>query len=148
ADTMARCVRSRMVEETLLSMIKYLDELRSGFQDLGIYLGDLTDESMALVLCSQRVSGTEYVQLEEYGVDEALRKDGEALQEQLDSSRPWLGAREYKEAADRIQARYREIRQELIIRQETEAEERRSEVKLRNGFAGLKEEQQAAVLRP
>ena len=148
ADTMARCVRSRLVEETLLSMIKYLDELRSGFQDLGIYLGDLTDESMELVLCSQRVSGTEYAQLEEYGVDEALRKDGEALQEQLDSSKPWLGAREYKEAADRIQTRYREIRQEIIIRQETEAEERRSEVKLRNGFAGLKEEQQAAVLRP
>jgi hypothetical protein len=143
-----KCMRSRMVEETVLSLHRQLDGLRDGIQHLGVYLGDLTDSTLQSLQEAQRVYATEYEQLEQLGAEEAITEAGTEIEKQLRSPRPW---REIGQIAPHIQSirqRYREIRSDLLNQHETLAESLREKVKNRDGFAKLTDEQAIQVLRP
>ncbi len=145
---LAKCRRSRLVEDTLLAVSQHLDTLREGLELLGIYLHDLTDAAVDKLRQVDRVRTVELEQLTQVGLEQEVARDWHAIEQQLDGPRPWAGVDDVLEAAERIKNRYREARTAFLDRQEELFEELRARVVLREGYNTLDPEQADSVLRP
>ncbi|GMU52133.1 MAG: hypothetical protein AMXMBFR33_12790 [Candidatus Xenobia bacterium] len=145
---LARCMRSRHVEDVLKAVLQHLDALRDGLQHLGIYLGDLTEDSLRKLNRVDRVRTVELEQLRTVGLEQEVARDWDQLERQFDAPCPWREVDSVVEAAERIQSRYREARADYLDRQDKLYQELHDRLILRDGFNKLKSEQSDHVLRP
>lgn len=146
--TLEKCMRSRLVEETVLALHRNLDGLRDGIEHLGVFLGDLTDSTLKALQAAQRVYHTEYEQLKQVGIDDAASEAGFELEQQLQSPRPWRDIARVATHVKTLEQAYRQVRSDLLNRHEVAAEGLREKVKNREGFAKISNEQGIGVLRP
>lgn len=145
---LAKCVRSRLVEDTLLAVTQNLDTLREGMQLLGLYSHDLTEARLEHLKRVDRVRAVELEQLAQVGLQQEVARDWHEVEKQLDGSKPWLGIDDVTEAADRIRTRYVEARRAYLDKQEELFEELRGRVVRREGYNTLDADQADNVLRP
>ncbi|RJP85376.1 MAG: BREX system P-loop protein BrxC [Desulfobacteraceae bacterium] len=142
------CKRSRHIEPTVLEMKKNLDVLRDGMQQLGILLTELTDQNLEAVRRAQDIQNFRVSQLQAIdGLGEA-EEAARILDKQLLQERPWRDISSIDPHLTVIQDRYREVRLELIERQEQMAQKIRERIKQRTGFEKLSNDQVYNVLRP
>jgi hypothetical protein len=146
--TLEKCMRSRLVEETVLAVHRQLDPLRDGIGHLGVYLGDLTDSTLQALQAAQRVYSNEYEQLKQVGAGESMAEAGFEVEQQLQSPRPWRDIGQVASHVQTIAQTYRETRSDLLNNHETLAESLRERIKNREGFAKITDEQGLQVLRP
>ncbi len=145
---LVKSMRSRLVEDTLLSVFQHLDSLQEGLQLLGIYLGDLTEAALEQLRQVDRVRAVELDQLKQVGLDQEVVREGQALEQQLDGPRPWAGIDSVAEAAEHIRTRYVEARDALLSRQNELFKELRGRLVLREGYNKLHPDEADSVLRP
>lgn len=147
-DALEKCLRSRLVEETVIAVHKNLDNLRDGITELRILLGDLTETTLAELKRAQRVQRVELDQLLQLGGDTALSEAEYAIKQQLDDPRPWTGIGSIEKQIEFVGKTYQEKRAELLNQHETLANKLSDSVKTRDGFARLNDQQSSTVLRP
>ena len=145
--TLSKCLQSRQIEATLVAVKKHLDPLRDGIQQLGIYRGDLTEEAISQVKRALRMQTVELEQLQQLGSDAELEPLAQALLQQLQLNTPWRDIGSIKPVLEKIEARYRETRADLLEKQERQIDDFLEQVKLRNDFAKLDEAAADSVLR-
>jgi len=142
------CLSPHHVAVRVLAVKDHLDSLRDGVQQLGILHADLTDELIRKVREAHNVRTVHLEQLLALERPPELEQASRTLATQLDSDKPWRDIGSLEETLEAIQARYAEVRLDLIERADQEAEGRRQRVKLRDGFNRLSPEQVEHVLRP
>lgn len=142
------CLRSRLVQKTVVEVKRNLDVLRDGFEQLGVVSGELTDDAVEAVGKAVRVRDHELAQLRQMEELGELEEDAETLTKHLAADRPWREAARLAPALDRIRAHYIDVRRALLNKQNAEAEAARSRVKRRAGFAQLDADKAHHVLRP
>ena len=141
-------MRSRQVEETVLAVKKNLDVLRDGMQQLGVLNSELTQEVIDAVTHAAMVNQNLATQLKAADRLEDLAGDAEAIENQLNQERPWRDIIAIEANLAAILGRYRDVRLELMERQERKAQEVRDRIKQRRGFEKLTADQCHHVLRP
>lgn len=146
--TLEKCMRSRLVEETVLAVHRQLDALRDGIENLGVFLGDLTEGTLQALQTAQRAYSNEYEQLKQLGPGEAITEAGYEIEQQLRSPRPWRNIGQIAPHVQTVQQAYRETRTDLLNQHETLAESLREKIKNRAGFAKIPDEQGLQVLKP
>lgn len=142
------CCRSRLVQKTVVEVKRNLDVLRDGLQQLGVCQHELTPDAIATVVSAARVADHELSQLRQMEELADLEAEAGLVTSHLQAERPWREAAHLLPAVERIQSRYREVRQALQNRQSADAEAARSVVKTRPGFAQLDADTAHHVLRP
>ncbi|MBI4818899.1 MAG: BREX system P-loop protein BrxC [Deltaproteobacteria bacterium] len=148
AKALEESLRSRAVQRTVVAVKRNLEALRDGTEQLGLIYSELTDEAVRAVGAAVRVRDHELAQLTAVEHLGGLEADARALADQLVADRPWRGLSQLDPALTRLRERYREIRKNLLNKQNAEAEAARARVKLRNGFETLGPDQSHRVLRP
>lgn len=151
-DKLARaledCQRSRQVQRTVVSVKRNLEVLRDGIEQLGLCFSELTEEAVRSVATAVRLRDHEVAQLWQVEAFAGLEQDGDALAAQLSADRPWRGLAGLDGAITRIRERYREVRKNLLNRQNSDAEAARARVKTRAGFELLTPDESHRALRP
>lgn len=142
------CCRSRLVQKTVIEVKRNLDTLRDGFEQLGLFEGDLTPETIEAVNRAARGHDHELAQLRQAEELAGLEDDAAALANQLALERPWKDITHLAPAVARIRARYVEVRRALLNKQSAEAEAVAGRVKIRPGFAQLDADRAHRILRP
>ena len=143
------CRRSRQVLPTVQGVLRHLDRLRDGLQQLGILNAELTDAAIDTVGTLNQAVITSLAQLRAIdGLSAEAADHAQRLEEQLRSPVPWRGADALKADADALWVEYRAARTHLIERQEERAERARLAVRGQPRFAELNDEQSHHVLRP
>ncbi len=140
--------RSRLVQKTVVEVKRSLDVLRDGLQQLAILHSELSPEAIDSVSRAARVRDHELSQLRQIDALSDLGPESDLLANHLQSDRPWRESAQLLPAVERITARYRELRQDLIRRQHEQAEAARDQIKRRPGFAQLDADAAHQVLRP
>lgn len=143
--TLSKCLQTRHIEGTVLALKKNLDALRDGIQQLGIYRGDLTADVISEVSRANRVYQVEWEQLQQLGPQ--LEQEGQAVSQQLALNTPWRDIGSLKPLLTKIEARYLEVRTELLNKQEEQIEQILEQLKLREGFSQLDPDAADSVLR-
>lgn len=153
-DALGECLRSRQVEETVLSLKARIDVLRDGLEQLSLYSAELTDDAIDVLIRGQEALDGPLAQLcgGDHGEPLArrLRQDEDArpLLEQLDSDRPWRDALSVSAHIDRAWTRFLDARRALVAAQARAIDEAIGRVQLRPGFATLDADEQHHVLKP
>lgn len=147
-DALEKSMRSRQVEETVISVKKYLDSLRDGIQQLGIIETDLNDTAVAAVKRAMDIQQYQVAQLTEIEQTAEISASIQALAEQLKLERPWRDITSLESHLQAIETHYRAIRLKLIANQEQQTEEIRARLKQRSGYTKLSEKKAEYVLRP
>jgi len=145
------CRRSRQVAETVASVKRVLDDLRDGFEILGVTRTELTEESVEAVRDADRLVRGEVAQLHAAGEltdPDDLSADAAVVEEHMQLERPWRDTASLAPRLGRLRARYADVRQALIARQGELAEQVRSRIQTREGFARLSADQAHSVLAP
>ncbi|MBK8256776.1 MAG: BREX system P-loop protein BrxC [Polyangiaceae bacterium] len=142
------CCRSRFVQQTVAECKRNLDALRDGFEQLGVCSAELTQDSIDILVRAARVRDHEIAQLSQFEELAGFEGDAGVVEGQLSAERPWREAAALIPILDRLQAKYVEVRKALLNRQQIEAENARTRVKTRAGFARLDADQAHRVLRP
>ncbi|MFW6374687.1 MAG: BREX system P-loop protein BrxC, partial [Thermodesulfobacteriota bacterium] len=142
------CKRSRHVEPTVLELKKHLDVVRDGTEQLGIYLSELTDETLQAVIQAMNVLENQAAQLSDIQKTGGIEAAVSTLREHLSQDRPWRDIGSVAAEIDTIKNRYKDVRLSLIERQEKLAQKIRDRIKTRNGFEKLDDDQSHHVLRP
>jgi hypothetical protein len=145
--TLSKCLQSRQVDATLLALKSNLDALRDGIEQLGIYRAELTEEAIEQVRHAHRLSTVELDQLQQLDPAADLQAAAEQLTRQLASPRPWRDLRALRPAQELAASRYRDNRAHLLEVQEQKLEQSLEQLKLRDGFSRLEEEEADSVLR-
>ena len=141
-------MRSRQVEETVISVKKNLDALRDGIQELGISLTDLSDSGIEAVAKTAKIRDYQVVQLQQIDRIAEVKPAIDALEDQLNCDRPWRDINSLKPHLEAIEQHYKAVRLSLIEQEDKQAETIRSRIKQRQGFIKLNEKQGDYVLRP
>jgi hypothetical protein len=141
------CMRTRQVEEIVIAVKHHLDALRDGFEQLGIYRSELSEEAIQAVVRAADVRDHQLRQLEARQQLGDAATAAEAICTHLDSERPWRDIQSLTPALDTIRERYREERRSLISAQAEQAEEAQGRLKIRAGFEKLDADQAHRVLR-
>ncbi len=147
-DALEKSMRSRQIEETVISVKKYLDALRDGIQQLGIIETDLNDTAVAAVKRAIEIREHQVAQLEEIEDVKEVAVAIEALDAQLELERPWRDISSLEPYLQAIEKYYQAVRLKLIARQEQQTEEIRARLKQRPGYIKLSEKKAEYVLRP
>jgi hypothetical protein len=142
------CCRSRLVQKTVIEVKRNLDVLRDGLEQLGVCRAELTSEAIETVVAAGRTRDHELAQLRQMEELAGIEDDAAVVTNHLSAERPWREALQLTPAIGRIRARYSEVRQSLINKQNAEAESSRNRVKTRPGFPQLDADQAHWVLRP
>jgi hypothetical protein len=142
------CCRSRQVQETVVEVKRQIDVLRDGLQELGSLTSDLSPEAIDVLNLAARTRDQELLQLKNIESLSGLEDDAAFVANHLAAERPWKGATQLAPAIARVRARYIEVRQALLNKQNDEAQGARGRVKTRRGFAQLDADQAHMVLRP
>ncbi len=147
-DALEKSMRSRQVEETVISVKKNLDVLRDGIQQLGIIETDLNDTAVAAVKRAIEIREHQVAQLKEIEDVKEIDVAIEALDAQLNLERPWRDISSLELHLQAIEKHYQAVRLRLITRQEQQTEEIRARLKQRPGYIKLSEKKAEYVLRP
>lgn len=142
------CSRSRQVEDTLIAVKKNLDALRDGIEQLGIINAELTEEKIKAVRQACEIQNHQLAQLKEIGKAAEVTPEIRALEEHLNLERPWRDIESLKPHLKIICDRYQQLRQELIDKQEQQAQKIETKIKRRNGFGSLCDQKGSYVLEP
>jgi hypothetical protein len=143
------CRRSRQVDDTGEALVKHLDALRDGVQQLGIHEAELTDAAIEAIARAASVRDAQLAQLRHLGdLGAVVEEAAQRLDAHLASERPWRELAALAEAAEIVRARYRELRSAIVLQHTTTAELHRASVKMRDGFSKLTPDQASHVLRP
>ena len=140
------CTRSRQVEDTVIAVKKNLDALRDGIELLGIINAELTEEKIKAVRQACEVKEHQIAQLKEIGKAAEIELEIEAIEEHLSLERPWRDVESLQPHLKAISDRYQEVRQNLVDRQEHQAQKIETKIKRRNGFGSLCEKKGSYVL--
>jgi hypothetical protein len=152
-DALIDCLRSRQIEETVLSLKARLDVLRDGLEQLSLYNAELTEEAITVLCRADAAVRGPLAQLRAAESDEktALRvredEDGKLLFQQLESERPWRDAASVAAHVERVWERYREARRALLAAQMQAIDETVAQVQSRPGFERLDDDARHRVLR-
>ena len=142
------CQRSRSVQRTVVAVKRNLEALRDGIEQLGLCYAELTEDAVRAVAAAVRLRDHEVAQLRQFESLAGLEPDVEALTLQLAADRPWRALASLEPQLARIKDRYREVRKNLLNKQNAEADAARARVKTRAGFELLTPDESHRVLRP
>lgn len=143
-----KCTRSRQVQDTVLAVFKALDPLREGLEMLGIMESELNDGAVDAVRRAVEVQRNQVKQLAEVEKIAEVQAEIDALAAQLRLDRPWRQIVELGPSLQAIEDHYRALRTTYLDRQEKEAETVRQQLRQRQGFRQLTDQQEEKVLRP
>ncbi|BAY19886.1 hypothetical protein NIES21_57560 (plasmid) [Anabaenopsis circularis NIES-21] len=146
-ESLEKCTRSRQVEDTVIAVKKNLDALRDGIQELGISLTDLTDSAVDAVTKAVNIRDNQVAQLKQIERSAEITEAIAALEEQLNSDRPWRDISSLEPHLQAIEQHYKVVRLSLIETQEQQAKAIQGQIKQRQGFLKLNEKQGEYVLR-
>ncbi len=149
-DALDKCVAiCRQTKPCVARVKKHLNTLNDGFKKLNELDKELTDASIAAVRAAADVRDHQAKQLSDR---KALSAEGEEaaarIANHLRRERPWQEIVALDPDLDRLREAYRAERAKLLAWQEQEAEQRRANLKRRDGFSTLSAKQSEAVLRP
>jgi hypothetical protein len=153
-EALAECLRSRQVEETVLSLKARLDVLRDGLEQLAKYNAELTEDAIDVLVRAQSAVDGPLSQLCADSTAIAAKQrmsedeDGGPLLAQLESELPWRDAHSIAPHIDRVWQRYLGARRTLVAAQVVAIEEALARVQSRPGFERLDEDRRHRVLRP
>lgn len=149
-DALAACLREiRQTQPTLKQVKKHLDVLREGFQLLGIYESELTEDAVKAVNEAARVRDHLAAQLRDTAaLDDAGAAAVGRLEAHLRGDRPWRDIAALDGDLALLRDAYAAERRRLLQWQEQEAERARASIKSQPGFSTLTAEQSHRVLRP
>lgn len=145
------CRRDRKVDPVLKALKRHLDALRDGLTELRRLQTDLTNEVMERiqsastfrdVFLGQLLAEVNSGHLDSSDVDAPARE----LQERLNSKVPWEGSTTLAQAEVALRTVYRERRRVLIAAHQARIEEALEQLKLRDGFDTLTQDEQYQVL--
>ncbi|MEI8256765.1 MAG: BREX system P-loop protein BrxC, partial [Deltaproteobacteria bacterium] len=142
------CMRSRQIEPTVLSVKKNLDALREGFEQLGIFQTELSDDAVQAVRDAARVRDQELEQLRSAEALAGIEDDAREIAAHLGSDRPWKDVVALTPHVKKIRDAYADVRRRLLNAQLTEIDSYKAAVKSREGFGRLSAVQAHDVLRP
>ncbi|MEG4814880.1 BREX system P-loop protein BrxC [Microcoleus sp. K5-D4] len=147
-EALEKSMRSRQVEDTVITVKKNLDALRDGIQELGISLTDLSDSGIEVVAKTAKIRDHQVAQLQQIDRIAEVKPAIDALIDHLNCERPWRDINSLKPHLETIEEHYKAVRLSLIEQQDKQAETIRSRIKQRQGFIKLNEKQGDYVLRP
>ena len=147
-QALEKCTRSRQVQDTVLAVFKALDPLREGIEMLGIMESELNDAAVEAVRRTVDVQRNQVKQLTEVEKTAEVQTEIDALAAQLTLDRPWRQIAELEPSLQAIEEHYRALRTTYLDRQEKDAETVRQQLRQRQGFRQLTEQQEEKVLRP
>jgi hypothetical protein len=147
-EALEKSMRSRQVEDTVITVKKNLDALRDGIQELGISLTDLSDSGIEVVAKTAKIRDHQVAQLQQIDRIAEVKPAIDALIDHLNCERPWRDINSLKPHLEAIEEHYKAVRLSLIEQQDKQAETIRSRIKQRQGFIKLNEKQGDYVLRP
>jgi hypothetical protein len=128
---------------------RHLDALTDGIELVNIYEAELTDAAMAQVIAAVNVRDHQAEQLREVSaLDTDLQAASERLEVSLAGERPWRDIALLEPDLAKICEAYTVERERRLANQEHLAEQARTRVKTRAGFATLSADQAHKVLRP
>ena len=149
-EVFEQCLRRvRHTRPTVLAVNRHLTVLRDGMQQLALYDAELTGAAIQAVQVAVRLRDHQARQLgsmSEHTPDS--RAAVQRIETQLKGVRPWQGIETLSDDLAHVRSRYEQVRRETLAWQERQAQDRRDQVKARDGFAGLSGEQSHSVLRP
>jgi len=142
------CKRDRHLEQIVQAAKRNLDALRDGFEQLGTFATDLTDEAIAAVRRADEVREHHLAQLRH--ADGAAEVEGSAarLEEHLGAERPWRGIGDLAGDVEAIRTRHRDERRRRLEEQGARCEAAKSRLRRRAGFAKLSADEVDRVFRP
>lgn len=143
-----QCRAGRKVDETVGALKKHLQELSDGVPLLQSLSSDLGDEQVSAVLAAAAVRDFQAAQLVREKATANVGAELEQLNAQLDSPQPWRDIASVSGSLDRIVAEYAARRGELLNQQELLCEQAKDQLRRREGFARLSDEEAHRVLRP
>jgi hypothetical protein len=145
-----QCIRTcRQTKPTVALVKKHLDTLQDGAQLLHVYDAELTADVIRAVKDAHDVLAYQAKQLKALGVEDTTTEAAATrVAAQLETERPWRDIGALDKNLAEIRTRYFAERQQLLQRQEQQAEAARSRLKARDGFSTLTAEQAHRVLRP
>ena len=136
-----------MLPVTVIAVKKYLDVLRDGIQQLDIINAELTEDKIKAVRQADEAKH-QIAQLGEIGKAAEIEMEIKAIKEHLSLEKPWRDVESLQPHLKAIGDRYQEVRQELIDRQEQQAQTIETKIKRRNGFGSLCDQKGSYVLEP
>lgn len=142
------CMRSRQVADIVESVKKHLDALNDGVQQLGILSTDLSDVAIVLVKAAGDILNIYVAQLHEVDALIEVQQSLTAIEEQLQSDKPWRDIQALEPQLRVVKEHYAAVRRELINKQEAQAQEIEQSVKRRDGFIRLNEQRAQYILDP
>lgn len=150
------CRRKRQVDPTVKALKRHLTRLGDGLTELRRLRTDLTEEVVTelnqakdfeTIYLGQLEAELASGQLEVSPDDRAsLERAAHTLREGLGSPRPWEASSALRDAVAELRAAYKRRRGELLASHRARIEEALKEVKLRDGFDTLTQDEQHQVL--
>jgi len=148
ATALEQCRAHRKVDETVRSLKTHLPVLIEGVPLMQSLHSDLGDEQLNGVLAAASVRDFQAAQLEREGATANVTVELEQLKQQLQSPQPWRDIASLAGALQRIEAEYSTRRSEVLNLQEVMSEHAKDQLRRREGFVRLTEEEAHRVLRP
>ena len=150
ADVLEKVLsRIRQTKPTVQLIKQRLDVLNDAIPLLGVYDADLNEAAIDGVRRARSVLDRQVSQLREAKrLDGEVAESAERVEAELQHDRPWQSVATLEGDLDRLHKAYQEARQAVLAEIGEQAEAARSQVKSREGFATLTNDQSHAVLRP
>lgn len=143
------CLADRHVEKIVRGLKANLERLGDGFEKLGIWRTELTEEAVQAVGALAECRNTQVAQLALVdGLDAEASADAERIDVQVNTETPWRDRTEAEAAASRLRERYVQVRRTHLAAQARQAEAARVRVKARQDFDKLTIDESTQVLRP
>lgn len=148
AQAFEKCRSSRLREQTLSNVKRYLDVLTDGLAELDRCHSELTDDAVATLSRAHDTARVHAPQLLELGADGDVSAAARAIEEHFKLPRPWQELGKLTPHVEHILSTYRDTRRKLLGEQEQAVEDAIASVRLRDGFDLLDDDQRQSVLRP
>ncbi|MFB6352107.1 MAG: BREX system P-loop protein BrxC, partial [Bradymonadaceae bacterium] len=148
-EALRACVSSRQIEETVEGVKRQLDTLRDGLQLLSTVDGEVQETQREVLRDAHRARENHHDQLDDVDqTNDRTRQAAEEIEDVLATEFPWRNLQALSEATEVLEERYRDVRASLLERQGEVAENARNEIKQRDGYRTLSDDESHKVLRP
>ena len=143
------CLRHvRQTQPTVKQVQRHLDSLRDGVRTLAMFHSELSPEAIQAVRAAADLSNNQIAQLSETKeFSTELQESAKQIENHLADSRPWRDITTLDEDIEKIRTAYVAERGRLLAWQESQAEQARSRIKLRDGYSTLTADDQHSVTR-
>lgn len=149
-DALGSCYKLvRQTEPTVTEVLRQLDALNNGIEQLGILAAELTQSTVDAVRKVDDVARYQLAQLIAFG---ALPPELDAARDRIEkvtaSDAPWRGVAACDADLTAIIDAYRNVRRGLLVQQEASVEAARARIRLRDGYATLDRDKANHIMRP